>query len=106
MRRALLLAALAGGVAGLLVEVLSPRPPQEAPVVVRIDLTQEAMDLCALAYVRWGFGDPRDYTCRVERRGNHLVVALYGPDYGDSSYIQNGGEAPYRRLGELPLSSP
>jgi hypothetical protein len=70
--------------------------PKEAPVVIRLDLTPEAMRACAEAFVRYGFWDVRDYECRVERGPKGMVVALYGPGAD-----RKAGEE--KRLGEVPL---
>jgi len=70
--------------------------PQEAPIVIRLDLTPEAMRACAEAFVRYGFWDVRDYECRVERGPEGVVVALYGPG-------ADGEAGEKKRLGEVPL---
>jgi len=77
--------------------------PREAPIVVRLDLTPQAMGACARAFVRYGYYDVKEYECRLEREGDRLVVALYGPDYADAAYRQRGGTPPVRRLGAVPL---
>jgi len=77
--------------------------PREAPVVIRLDLTPEAMAACKEAFVRYGFSDVKEYECRLEREGATLQVALYGPDYNDPTYRAKGGEAPVRRLGAVSL---
>ena len=77
--------------------------PREAPVVIRLDLTPEAMAACKEAFVRYGFSDVKEYECRLEREGTTLQVALYGPDYNDPTYRAKGGEAPVRRLGGVSL---
>lgn len=77
--------------------------PREAPIVVRLDLTPQAMEACARAFIRYGYHDVREYECRLEREGDRLVVALYGPDYGDPGYTRTGGQPPVRRLGAVPL---
>ncbi len=70
--------------------------PKEAPIVIRLDLTPEAMRACAEAFVRYGFWDVRDYECRVERGSKGVVVALYGPG-------ADGKAGEMKRLGEVPL---
>jgi hypothetical protein len=55
--------------------------PREAPIVIRLDLTPEAM---------------RDYECRVEKGSKGMVVALYGPG-------ADGKAGEKKRLGEVPL---
>ncbi|MBW6396169.1 hypothetical protein KZX47_13570 [Thermus sp. SYSU G05001] len=77
--------------------------PREAPIVLRLDLTPQAMGACARAFIRYGYHDVSEYECRVEREGGRLVVALYGPDYGDAEYRRHGGTPPVRRLGAVPL---
>lgn len=77
--------------------------PREAPVIIRLDLTPEAMAACKRAFVRYGFSDVDEYECRLEREGATLQVALYGPDYNDPTYKAKGGEAPVRRLGSVSL---
>jgi hypothetical protein len=74
-----------------------PHKPKEAPVVIRLDLTPEAMRACAEAFVRYGFWDIRDYECRVERGPKGMVVALYGPG-------ADGKAGEKKRLGEVPFS--
>jgi hypothetical protein len=71
-------------------------PVTEAPIVIRPDLTPEAMKACAEAFVRYGFWDVRDYECRVERGSKGAVVALYGPG-------ADGKAGEKKRLGEVPL---
>jgi hypothetical protein len=71
-------------------------PPKEAPIIIRLDLTPEAMKACAEAFVRYGFWSVRDYECRVERGPKGVVVALYGPG-------ADGKAGEKRRLGEVPL---
>ena len=71
--------------------------PKEAPVVIRLDLTPEAMRACAEAFVRYGLWDVRDYECRVERSPKGMVVALYGPG-------ADGKAGEKKRLGEVPLA--
>jgi hypothetical protein len=73
-----------------------PPQPKEAPVVIRLDLTPEAMRACTEAFVRYGFWDVRDYECRVERGSKDVVVALYGPG-------ADGKAGEKKRLGEVPL---
>lgn len=104
------IAILAIGVAGLVaIAYLLDRPqepPQvqtQAPVVIRLDLTPEAMEACKEAFIRYGFDDVRQYECRLEKGDGGLEVALYGPDYNDPTYVRNGGEPPVRRLGAVPL---
>lgn len=103
------IAILAICVAGLVAIAFLGRhqePPQvqtQAPVVMRLDLTPEAMAACKEAFVRYGFSDVKEYECRLEREGATLQVALYGPDYNDPIYRAKGGEAPVRRLGAVPL---
>jgi len=70
--------------------------PKEAPIIIRLDLTPEAMRACAEAFVRYGFWDVRDYECRVERGPKGMVVALYGPG-------ADGKAGDKKRLGEVPL---
>lgn len=86
----------AGAVVFLALQAKRPEPTP-APVVIRLDLTPEAMEACKLAFVRYGFGHPALYECRVEKAGTGLVVALYGPNpYKPES-------SPPERLGEIPL---
>jgi len=70
--------------------------PKEAPVVIRLDLTPEAMRACAEAFVRYGFWDVQDYECRLEKGPEGVVVALYGPG-------ADGKAGEKKRLGEVPL---
>jgi hypothetical protein len=70
--------------------------PKEAPIVIRLDLTPEAMRACAEAFARYGFWDVRDYECRVERSPKGVVVALYGPG-------ADGKAGEKKRLGEVLL---
>ena len=97
------------GVAGLVAIAYLDRPqepPQvqtHAPVVIRLDLTPEAMAACKEAFIRYGFEGVRQYECRLEKGDGGLEVALYGPDYNDPTYVRNGGEPPVRRLGAVPL---
>lgn len=77
--------------------------PREAPVVIRLDLTPEAMAACKEAFVLYGFSDVKEYECRLEKGDGGLEVALYGPDYNDPTYVRNGGEPPVRRLGAVSL---
>jgi hypothetical protein len=77
-------------------EYRSPAKPTEAPVVIRLDLTPEAMRACAEAFARYGFWDVRDYECRVERSPKGVVVALYGPG-------ADGKAGEKKRLGEVLL---
>lgn len=81
----------------------APQEAREAPIVIRLDLTPEAMQACATAFVRYGFSDVREYECRLERTADGVVVALYGPDYRDPDYTRTGGQPPVRRLGAVPL---
>lgn len=102
-------AILAIGVAGFVAVSYLNRPqepPQvqtQAPVVIRLDLTPEAMEACKEAFIRYGFDDVRQYECRLEKGDGGLEVALYGPDYNDPTYRAKGGEAPVRRLGAVSL---
>jgi hypothetical protein len=77
-------------------ESLQAQKPKEAPIVIRLDLTPEAMRACAEAFARYGFWDVRDYECRVERAPKGVVVALYGPG-------ADGKTGEKKRLGEVPL---
>jgi hypothetical protein len=77
-------------------ESLQAQKPKEAPIVIRLDLTPEAMRACAEAFARYGFWDVRDYECRVERGPKGVVVALYGPGV-------DGKAGKKKRLGEVPL---
>ena len=70
--------------------------PQEAPIVIRLDLTPEAMRACAEAFVRYGLWDVRDHECRLEKGPEGVVVALYGPG-------ADGKAREKKRLGEVPL---
>ncbi len=80
-----------------LIRETSPTPkPKEAPIIIRLDLTPEAMRACAEAFVRYGFWDVRDYECRLERGPEGVVVALYGPG-------ADGKAGEKKRLGEVPL---
>ena len=73
-----------------------PSQPREAPIIIRLDLTPEAMRACAEAFARYGFWDVRDYECRVEKGSEGVVVALYGPG-------ADGKAGELKRLGEVPL---
>jgi hypothetical protein len=73
-----------------------PHKPKEAPIVIRLDLTPEAMRACAEAFARYGFWGVRDYECRVERSPKGVVVALYGPG-------ADGKAGEKKRLGEVLL---
>lgn len=81
----------------------APQEAREAPIVIRLDLTPEAMQACARAFIRYGYHDVREYECRLERTADGVVVALYGPDYRDPDYTRTGGQPPVRRLGAVPL---
>jgi hypothetical protein len=83
-------------IVGLIRETPPPQEPKEAPIVIRLDLTPEAMKACAEAFVRFGFWSVQDYECRVERGPKGVVVALYGPG-------ADGKAGEKKRLGEVPL---
>jgi len=88
------------GVAIIIGGLIRKTPPaqelKQVPIVIRLDLTPEAMRACAEAFTRYGFWDVRDYECRVERGPKGVVVALYGPGADGEA----GGK---KRLGEVPL---
>jgi hypothetical protein len=77
-------------------ESLQAQKPKETPIVIRLDLTPEAMQACAEAFIRYGFWDVRDYECQVERGPKGMVVVLYGPG-------ADGKAGEKKRLGEVPF---
>lgn len=77
--------------------------PEPAPIVIRLDLTDKAMEACAKAFVRYGFYSIEEYHCRLEESDGKLMVSLYGPDYRDPQYLKDGTPPPVRKLGSVPL---